>query len=119
MRRPDPTSAGGLPKKTETCLFFQIDKEEAVDFRKQLTHLLPMITTSAQVVRDRGKIDDGKKESKGKGKCPPLLKLTGVNIAFSQAGLAMVYFHTFHKYLDKGRRAESVLYSYSWASTRT
>lgn len=73
---------GGLPKKTQTFLFFQIDKNRVKDFRTQLGQFVPLITTTAQAIKDREKI----KEGRGQG----LLKLSGVNVAFSQKGLGLL-----------------------------
>lgn len=53
-------------------------------FRTELTHLLPMITTTAQVIDNQGKIADAKKQGDG------LLKLSGVNIVFSRKGFTVV-----------------------------
>ncbi|KAL9100162.1 MAG: hypothetical protein Q9163_004427 [Psora crenata] len=80
--------AGGLPKKTETFVFFQIDDARVHDFRTQLTKLVPMITTTAQVIDDRNRIAEHKKNRGGKDADPPLLEMAGVNIAFSHKGLA-------------------------------
>ena len=77
---------GGLPKKTETFIFFQIDSKRVQDFRKQLATLIPLITTTAQVIKDKTKIGQTKGDSNKTG----LLKLSGVNIAFSQKGLVQV-----------------------------
>ena len=78
-------SLGGLPKKTQTFFFFRIDKDRsgAVDeFRKQLSQLIPLITFNDQSKKDHDTIDN----NKGKG----LLKISGVNLAFTQEGLATV-----------------------------
>nr|7ANV_A Chain A, ancestral D-type dye decolorizing peroxidase [Geotrichum candidum] len=76
---------GGLPKKTETYFFFKIT--DAAAFRKHLKQLIPLITTTAQVQKDRKAIDEHKKSNQKSGKPPELLPLAGVNIAFSHAGL--------------------------------
>lgn len=73
---------GGLPKKTQTFLFFQIDQNRVQDFRTQLYQLVPLITTTAQTVKDRAKI------AQNKGK--PLLKLSGVNVAFTHKALLLM-----------------------------
>ena len=95
-------SAGGLPKKTETYLFFQIKKDKVTEFRKALARLVPLITTTAQVLQDRQKLADHKK-NKGKG----LLKLNGVNITFSHAGLALVS-HPTRRGNDSGLQANAL-----------
>lgn len=73
---------GGLPKKTQTFLFFQIDKNRVHDFRTQLSQLVPLITTTAQTVKDRAKLN----QHKGGG----LIKLSGVNIAFTHKALLLM-----------------------------
>ncbi|KAG6849423.1 hypothetical protein H0H93_008571 [Arthromyces matolae] len=73
----------GLPKKTQTYFFFQITNVNL--FRSQLTKLVPIVKTTAQVLKDRKAIDDHKK-SGGKG----LIKIVGVNIAFSHKGFAVL-----------------------------
>ena len=73
---------GGLPKKTQTFLFFLIDKNHVHDFRTQLSHLVPLITTTAQTIKDREKIN----QNKG----GPLLKLSGVNVAFTHKALLLM-----------------------------
>lgn len=79
---------GGLPKKTETYVFFQIENAQA--FRTQLTKLVPMITSTAQVQADRATIAQNKKDAKEKNVAPPLLKMCGVNISFTHTGLVKV-----------------------------
>ncbi|EJF56508.1 Dyp-type peroxidase [Dichomitus squalens LYAD-421 SS1] len=76
----------GLPKKVQHYLFFQIDND-VTSFRKRLGLLIPLITTTAQVQDDRAKIAANKEAAAKEGKAPELLKLSGVNIAFSQFGL--------------------------------
>ena len=77
----------GLPKKTQTYFFFQIDHARVHEFRIQLAHLVPLITTTNQVIEDQEKIAQHKKSAKDD---KHLLKLSGVNIVFSQKGLAQV-----------------------------
>ena len=79
----------GLPKKTQTYIFFQIGSDVAA-FRAALGHLIPLITTAVQVQDDLSKIAENKKTSASKGTSPPLLQLSGVNIAFSHTGLIAV-----------------------------
>lgn len=80
----------GLPKKTEICFFFQIDKDHVKEFRTQLDHLVPLITSTTQVANDRDKIAQSKRDSAERKYDPPLLELTGVNIAFSSKGIVQV-----------------------------
>lgn len=77
--------AGGLPKKSQIFYFFQIDKNHIQDFRIQLKQFIPLITSNAQSVSDHDKIAQHKKNGD-----KSLLKLSGVNISFSQKGLAAV-----------------------------
>ena len=77
--------------KTETFYFFQIDSAYVHDFRTHLTQLLPLITTTAQVVEElRPKIAQTKKDAAEKGTAPPIVEMAGVNIAFSHKGLVLV-----------------------------
>ncbi|KAH9933659.1 Dyp-type peroxidase [Epithele typhae] len=76
----------GLPKRVQHYLLFQIGPDVRA-FRKRLAVLIPQITTTTQVVGDRAKIAENKKAAADAGKAPGLLKLSGVNIAFSQFGL--------------------------------
>ncbi len=80
----------GLPSKTQTYFFFIIDHSRVKEFRKQLTHLIPLITTTAQVFSHRKTISQEKAEAAKRGVPPPLLKISGVNIVFSHKGLAKV-----------------------------
>lgn len=82
---------GGLPKKTETFYFFQIDPAYVRDFRTQLTQLLPLITSTAEVLNDqRPQIAQSKKYAAEQGSDPPLLEISGVNIAFTHKGLILM-----------------------------
>ncbi|KAG8627309.1 hypothetical protein KVT40_004792 [Elsinoe batatas] len=71
----------GLPKKTETFLFFKINGD-LNKFKSDLASFLPLITTGAQVLEDRDRIAQHKRSGAG-----GLLKLSGVNISFSIQGL--------------------------------
>ncbi|EIM91696.1 DyP-type peroxidase [Stereum hirsutum FP-91666 SS1] len=76
----------GLPKKTQTYVFFQIT--DANDFRIALSDLVPVITSTEQVLKHRKSIADNKKKAAEHGHAPPLLDdIVGVNIAFSHTGL--------------------------------
>ncbi|KAG6816227.1 hypothetical protein H0H87_007598 [Tephrocybe sp. NHM501043] len=70
----------GLPKKTQTYFFFQITDVKL--FRSQLSHFVPLVKTTAQVLKDRKAIDDHKKRGD-----KTLIKMVGVNISFSHKGL--------------------------------
>ncbi|KAF4612368.1 hypothetical protein D9613_003959 [Agrocybe pediades] len=73
----------GLPKKTETYLFFQIS--DAKKFRTDLRNFIPLVKTVAGTLKDRDDISKHKQGTVG-GK-PPLIPMAGVNIAFSHFGL--------------------------------
>ncbi|KAK0468764.1 peroxidase TAP [Armillaria novae-zelandiae] len=75
---------GGLPKKTQTCLFFQITN--TILFKVQLNLFIPLVKTSAQVIADRKAIDDHKKNTL-LSQIPTLIPMVGVNIAFSRFGI--------------------------------
>ena len=80
----------GLPKRTQTYVFFQIDKAGIQEFRAALNNLLPLITTTTQVQNDRQRIAQHKQQCAGrKCACPPLT-MSGVNISFSHKGLVQV-----------------------------
>ncbi|KAK0516663.1 hypothetical protein JMJ35_001266 [Cladonia borealis] len=82
---------GGLPKKTETFYFFQIEPAYVRDFRTQLTQLLPLITTTAEVLNEQiPKITQSKKDAAEQGKAPRILEMSGVNIAFTHKGLILM-----------------------------
>ncbi|TFK71840.1 peroxidase TAP [Pluteus cervinus] len=76
----------GFPKKTETNYFFGIDNPDL--FKQQLKNFIPLVKTVAQVLKDRKKIDDHKNAPHLPGGKPHLIKLAGVNVGFSHAGLA-------------------------------
>ncbi|KAG6897982.1 hypothetical protein C0992_007936 [Termitomyces sp. T32_za158] len=69
----------GLPKKTQTYFFFEITNAKL--FRSQLSHLVPLVKTTSQTLKDRKKIDDHKKKGDR-----TLIEMVGVNIAFSHKG---------------------------------
>ncbi|KAF8621428.1 hypothetical protein AX15_007788 [Amanita polypyramis BW_CC] len=72
---------GGLPKKTETDLFFKIANVD--EFKRHLFRIIPLITTAEQVSTDRDAIVHHKQRE---GPKPELIKIAGVNIAFSHTG---------------------------------
>lgn len=80
----------GLPKKTQTYFFFLIDQSRTQEFRKQLAHLVPLITTTAQVFKHHDAISQDKADAARRGLPRPLLKISGVNIVFSQKGLVKI-----------------------------
>lgn len=84
------TLRAGLPSKTQTYYFFLIDQARVKEFRKQLAHLIPLITTTAQTFGSRKTISQEKSDAAKRGVPGPLLKLSGVNIAFSHKGLQKV-----------------------------
>jgi hypothetical protein len=77
----------GLPKKYEAYWFLQIRKGQEKDFRQKLFSLTPLITSAAQALKDTDQIDHLKNTRENNGQ---LLKLSGVNIAFSHKGLAQL-----------------------------
>ncbi|KAL2049284.1 hypothetical protein ABVK25_010462 [Lepraria finkii] len=80
--------AGGLPKKIETCYFFRINDAYVHEFRTQLGKLVPLITSTAEVINDqRRQLAQNKKDAAEKKITRPLLKISGVNISFSTKGL--------------------------------
>ncbi|KAF5374348.1 hypothetical protein D9758_004699 [Tetrapyrgos nigripes] len=89
---PDPHNIQGdiivgIPKKTQTYFFFQIDGDPSL-FRKALVDIVPLIKTAAQVQKDREALREHKRRHGHGGDGPgPLLKMTGTQIAFSNAGL--------------------------------
>ena len=80
----------GLPKKTQTYFFFQIDDSQVHGFRVQLGKLLPHITTTAQVTEDMKKIAVHKKKAADERSIPTLIEVSGVNIVFSHKGLSKI-----------------------------
>ena len=81
----------GLPKKTQTYVFFQI--KDVSQFRTQLSQFVPIVKTVAQVLKDRQAIDEHKRKQTD-DKCK-LIPMVGVNIAFSSKGLTLVLYPTF------------------------
>lgn len=80
----------GLPKKTQTYFFFVVDESRIQEFRTRLADLIPLITTTAQVLGRQKTISQNKTDAARRGVSPSLLKISGVNIVFSQKGLAKV-----------------------------
>ncbi|KAG6810025.1 hypothetical protein H0H92_013639 [Tricholoma furcatifolium] len=69
----------GLVKNTQTYFFFQITDVKL--FRSQLAKFVPLVKTTTQALKDRQDIDDHKRKGN-----KSLLKIVGVNIAFSHKG---------------------------------
>ena len=81
----------GLPKKTQTYFFFQIDHVRVKEFRSELTNLIPLISSSASVHDDHVKIAQHKTDiANGKIRQGQLLQMSHVNICFSKKGLDVV-----------------------------
>ena len=83
-------SLGGLPKRTQTFLFFSIDPNGVKNFPAKLQKLLPLITTAKDVQASRDAIENSKKAAKDNNTTAPILPITGVNISFTKKGLTQV-----------------------------
>ncbi len=70
-------------------MFFQID-DNVTAFRQRLKLLIPLITSTTQVADDRSAIDAHKQATKVDLQALELLTISGINIAFSHAGLVKV-----------------------------
>ncbi|CAL1715804.1 unnamed protein product [Somion occarium] len=79
----------GIPKKFETTMFFQISND-VEGFRKRLTQIVPLITTTTEVSGHREAISKNKEEAAAQGRKPDLLPIVGVTLAFSQFGLKKI-----------------------------
>ena len=79
----------GFPKKVQNFVFFEIDDGQVEAARTQLAQLIPLVTTTNHVLEHRQKIADAKSQTPA-GQSPPLIKMSGVNIAFSAKGLKKV-----------------------------
>ncbi|KAI1339968.1 Dyp-type peroxidase [Xylariaceae sp. FL0016] len=75
----------GLAKKNQTFFFFRIQHQQS--FRQHLDALVPHITSVAEAKDCHTCIADSKTSAKKEGREPPMLEMSGVNIAFSQKGL--------------------------------
>jgi hypothetical protein len=85
----------GLPKQTQSFFFFQIN--EADSFRKDLTDLVPLITSAQQTQSNitkirQVKVRQGLVKTAGDGETVhnDVVSVSGVNIAFSATGLRQV-----------------------------
>lgn len=79
----------GLQKRTEAFLFLTIkkDSDSQLAFRRLLkSKLLPLVTTTQQVLETQRKIDESKRQTKP-GQPKKMLPITHLNIAFSASGL--------------------------------
>ena len=74
----------GVPKKAEIYYFFCIDDKRVKEFRHDLTKFIPLITTTAQLIKTRQQIDENKRAGGGR------LKISGISLAFSKKGLKLV-----------------------------
>ncbi|KAH9818416.1 hypothetical protein DFH28DRAFT_960272 [Melampsora americana] len=79
----------GLSKRVEAFVFLTIkdDEESRLAFRRTLkAKLLPLITTTQQVLDTQAKIDESKRQTKP-GQSKKILPITHINISFSASGL--------------------------------
>ncbi|KAH9818422.1 hypothetical protein DFH28DRAFT_960296 [Melampsora americana] len=79
----------GLQKRVEGFVFLTIknDEESRLAFRKTLkAKILPLITTTQQVLDTQAKIDESKRQTKP-GQPKKILPITQLNISFSASGL--------------------------------
>jgi hypothetical protein len=74
---------GGLVKMKELFFFFEV--LDAATFRQQLVEFVPLVTSVTDGQKERKTIEDHKKR-----RSPGLVKLSGVNIAFSHKGFVKV-----------------------------
>ena len=81
---------GGLPKKTQTFLFFSINSQGVKDFQNRLKIFAPLITTVTDVFNDREKIKESQDDANKKNITAPDLPITGINISFTKKGLDLV-----------------------------
>ena len=79
----------GIPKKFETSFFFTV--EDVQTFRKQLTNVIPFITTSTQAQEKRSAISEHKRLAFEQGNEAGLVPSVGVTLAFSALGLTKVW----------------------------
>ncbi|KAF8884655.1 hypothetical protein BD779DRAFT_1612092 [Infundibulicybe gibba] len=75
----------GLPKKTETYYFFQINNVPT--FRSQLLQFEKLVKSVAQTLKDREEIEKHRRHNPATGHKPHVIPMVGVNISFSQFGL--------------------------------
>ncbi|KAI8630617.1 Dyp-type peroxidase [Xylariaceae sp. FL1651] len=80
----------GLGKKNECFFFFRIKGHEVSSFREDLISFLPLVTTVTEAKKFHQSIHEAKREAAQQGKERPILENSGVNIAFTQKGLAVL-----------------------------
>lgn len=80
----------GLAKKRQTFYFFRINQDDVTEFKHQLAHLIPLITTAGHARKFRSDIRQAKQTAAQTGRQTGLLDNSAVNIAFSQTGLNVV-----------------------------
>lgn len=85
---PRSSTRLNMPKMTQTYVFFQITNTHA--FRTALSALVPIITSTDQVLGHHQAIAQNKQKAQSIGQKPQLLDISSVNIAFSQTGLTTV-----------------------------
>lgn len=73
----------GLPKKVEVFFFYEV--VNAANFRSQLIHIIPLITSFVQSQALHNQIEAGRKVSSG-----VLMQMSAVNMSFSHKGLVAV-----------------------------
>ncbi|KAL8787765.1 MAG: hypothetical protein Q9195_007634 [Heterodermia aff. obscurata] len=93
---------GGLPKRTQTFLFFSIDSPDRAstdpsklvkDFQtKLLKEFVPLITTAKQAKVQRDDIEESRAAAKKHKSTAPILPMAGVNISFTKKGLNRLAF---------------------------
>ena len=84
-------SLGGLPKRTQTFLFFSINPLSVKEFQAQLRkEFLTLITTAKKVKADRDAIEESQAAAKKLNTTAPILPIAGVNISFTKKGLNQV-----------------------------
>ncbi|KAI0142742.1 Dyp-type peroxidase [Xylariaceae sp. FL1272] len=77
----------GLAKKNECFFFFRIKTKQVSAFRRDLSTLLPLVTSVTEAKRFHGSINEAKREAAREGRKCQMLEMHAVNIAFSQKGL--------------------------------
>ncbi|GAW16563.1 hypothetical protein ANO14919_059940 [Xylariales sp. No.14919] len=78
----------GLGKKHELYYFFRIKAGQVPLFREHLGAFIPLVTTTVEAKKFHQTIKDGKKAAAEQGIPFPMIENSGVNISFSQKGLA-------------------------------
>ena len=73
----------------EKTIFFTISDDVAT-FRKQLTQVIPLITTTTQAQNTRATIVKNKQTAAAKGIKPSVVPVVGVTLGFSRTGVTKV-----------------------------